>query len=199
MCRSVDQAIRWSNSPSLTPSSSASISAACVDERGPVRKARVAHGDSSTRQLGELHTGTLRVAVSALLPGHSVEFCSCHPVVRVVHRKPPIVQMSTAPDHSCVHKRMHGQMHVHAEGALPITVREELGWIRGESDPYKDWIKAEQESSRCTARLQCPLSALLQICTDACGAVRWSGPSETPVAARRWERACSAMPLSPGT
>ncbi|THA38428.1 hypothetical protein E6W17_15520 [Streptomyces sp. A1547] len=52
--------------------------------------------------------------------------------------------MSTAPDHSCVHKRMHGQMHVHAEGAPLITVREELGWIRGESDAYKDWIKAQR-------------------------------------------------------
>ena len=105
-------AIRWSNSPSLTPRSIASISARRVDERRSVGEARVAHGHLAAGQPGELHAGALRVAVPALLPRQlkqGSEFCSCHPVVRVVHRKPPIVQMSTPPDHSCVHERCMGR------------------------------------------------------------------------------------------
>ena len=113
---------RWSNSPSLTPSSIASISARRVDERRPVGEARVAHGHVSAGQSRELHAGSLRVAVPALLPGHPVQLRGRHAVVHVVvHRSlpggavalGPMMQWSTGPDHSCVHVPMHEQMHVH--------------------------------------------------------------------------------------
>src|ERR1700678_3395741 len=57
-----------------------------VDQGGPVRVARVAHGDRGRVQASELHARTLGVAALALAPDRAVEFCCADPVVNVLHR-----------------------------------------------------------------------------------------------------------------
>lgn len=63
-----------------------------IDEGGPVGVTGVPHRHIPSGQPRELHTGSLGVAVPALLPDDSAKLCGRHAVVHVVHRTLPELQ-----------------------------------------------------------------------------------------------------------
>src|SRR5690606_5656129 len=76
-----------------------------VDECGTVGEAGIAHRHVPAGQPGELHAGSLRVAVPALLPGHAVQRGGRHAVVHA-GRVGTVVHVTVV--HVVVHRSLPG-------------------------------------------------------------------------------------------